>query len=242
MSGDGVPPTGGPRSPFIFSVLQSVQGYPTLSSVCDLLRGGGGVLLIQVTDLGADFTERKNHAQARLLAVSSQAISFLGLHESDRDVIPKGLFLPRGRPSRGLTGRGVWLTFPPARGASLGAALRLDGAGARSALALRESWAFLTKMRGRCLLPGLPWGSRKTKVAMPGPPVSPTPSSCVRDETSAREGGKPTPRPGDTPLSPHPRMGPGRLGIDEPLELVCGALTSAPHPSQTSPQPQPRSA
>ena len=124
------------------------------------------------------------------------------------------------------------LAFPPAHGAGLGAALRLDGAGARSALALRESWAFLTKMRGRCLFPGLPWGSRKTKVAMPGPPVSPTPSSCVRDETSALEVGKT--RPGDTPLS---RVGPGKLGIDEPLELASVALTSAPHPSQTSPQP-----
>lgn len=53
MSGDGVPPAGCPRSPFIFSVLQSVWGYPPLSSVCDLLGGG---LPIQVTDLGADFT------------------------------------------------------------------------------------------------------------------------------------------------------------------------------------------
>lgn len=150
------------------------------------------------------------------------------------DVTPKGLFLPRGWPSRGLTGAACGCLPSCPQGWS-GNSSEAGWSWSQVCLALRESWAFLTEMRGCCLLPGLPWGSQKTKVAMPCPPVSPTPSSCVRGKTSAPEGDKPMPRPGDTPLFPHSCVGPGRLGIDEPLELACGALTSAPCPSQTSP-------
>lgn len=150
------------------------------------------------------------------------------------DVTPKGLFLPRGWPSRGLTGAVCGCLPSCPRGWS-GNSSEAGWSWSQVCLALWESWAFLTEMRGCCFLPGLPWGSRKTKVAMPRPPVSPTPSSCVRGKTSAPERDKPMPRPGDTPLFPHSCVGPGWLGIDEPLELACGALTSAPCPSQTSP-------
>lgn len=68
-----------------FSLSRMCPGVSPLSSVCNPLGGTPH----RVKDLRADFTERKNHAQA---------ISFLGLQGSEGDVTPKGLFLPEAGP------------------------------------------------------------------------------------------------------------------------------------------------
>lgn len=91
----GFPPPGSP-DPHLSSLSFSLSRMcPGVSPIVLGVQPSGEGLPIEVKDLRADFTERKNHAQA---------ISFLGLQGSEGDVTPKGLFLPRGRPSRGLTG------------------------------------------------------------------------------------------------------------------------------------------